>query len=322
MSARIAALAIAALVIALAVAQDVYPQTPLYHTWQYALAVAIGLAVVIAYANGARRGEDGVAGKRLLVAMAGAVVAGIAGLASGLLGPDTASVIGTPGTVTPVPALGAAAFFAPVDAESLSRGGAGVVLRRRNAPEITLAPGARRVLGESLVYLEPRPAAYVEAFDARGAHLTITQPVGTAFLSPVLLFRDHQRIGGFEVPFDTFATPAQHRVLRALYFTPEQLRQFAHGGAAVDTSKPAVIVSAADDSGKQLGISIAASGSTVTIAGIRLRATIGSYPALTIASAPVTWALVLGIVLFLAGIAWSALRPPSAAAAPAQPQGA
>ena len=54
MSARVGALAVAALVIALAAAQDVYPQTPLYHTWQYALALAIGLAVVVAYANGAR----------------------------------------------------------------------------------------------------------------------------------------------------------------------------------------------------------------------------------------------------------------------------
>jgi hypothetical protein len=320
-SARIAALAVAALVIALALAQDVYPQTPLYHTWQYALALAIGFAVVLAYANGARRGEDGVAGRRLLVAIAGALIAGLAGLASGLLGPDTASVIGTPGTVTPVPALGAAAFFAPVDASSLARGEAGVTLRRRNAPEVTLAPGARRVLGESLVELEPRPAAYVEAFDARGAHLTVTQPVGTAFLSPVLLFRDRQRIGAFDVPFDTFATPARHRVLRALYFTPEQLRGFVHAGTAVDGSRPAVILTAADDSGKQLGITLAASGSTIALAGIRVRVTLGTYPALTVASAPVTWALVAGIVLFLAGIAWSAI-PPRRAAAPAQPQGA
>ncbi|HEX3463471.1 MAG TPA: hypothetical protein VHS78_05410 [Candidatus Elarobacter sp.] len=322
MSARIAALAVAALVIALVVAQDVYPQTPLYHTWQYALALAIGLAVVLAYANGARRGQDGVAGKRLLLACAGAVVVAVAGLASGLLGPDTANVIGTPGTVTPVPALGAAAFFAPVDAGALARGDAGVTLRRRNAAEIALSPGARRILGESLVELEPRPAAYVEAFDARGAHLTITQPVGTAFLSPVLLFRDRQRIGAFDVPFDTFATPARHRVLRALYFTPEQLRQFAHGGSAVDASQPAVIVTAADDTGRQLGITIAASGRTIEIAGVRLRVTLGTYPALTIASAPVTWALIAGIVLFVAGIAWSAIRPRGAAASGAQPQGA
>ena len=94
MSGRIAALVVAALVIVLAVAQDWYPRTPLYHSWQYALALAIGLVVTLAYANGARRGADGVAGKRLLLAMAGAVVGDVAGLASGLLGPDTALICG------------------------------------------------------------------------------------------------------------------------------------------------------------------------------------------------------------------------------------
>jgi hypothetical protein len=308
-TARHAALAVAALAIALVVAQDVYPYTPLYHTWQYALALAIALAVVLAYANAVRRGEDGAAGKRLLVALAGAVLVDVAGLASGLLGPDTASVIGTPGTVLPIPALGAAAFFAPVDDAALSQGSSAVMLRRRSAREITVAPGARRVLGESLVYLEPRPAAYVDAFDERGTHLTITQPANASFLSPVLLFRERQRIGAFDVPFDTFATPARHRIVRALYFTPQQLAQFPHASAAAVAAKnaPALILTAADDAGKPLGITLAASGETVTLGGIRVRATIGAYPALAVASAPATWALIGGIVLFVAGIAWSAL---------------
>jgi hypothetical protein len=308
-SGRYAALAVAGLAIALVVAQDVYPFTPLYHTWQYALALAIALAVVLAYANAARRGEDGIAGKRLLVAMAGALIVDLAGLASGLLGPDTGSVIGTPGTVVPVPALGAAAFFAPVDDAALARGSSGVTLRRRNAGEVALAPAARRVLGESLVYLEPRPAAYVDAFDERGAHLTITQPTNASFLSPVLLFRERQRIGAFDVPFDTFAAPARHRIVRALYFTPRELAQFSHANATAPAGKnePALILTAADDAGKPLGITLAASGQSVALGGLRVRATIGTYPALAIAAAPATWALVAGIVLFLAGIVWSAI---------------
>jgi hypothetical protein len=286
-------------------AQDVYPQTPLYHTWQYALALVIALVVVIAYANGARRGEDGVAGRRLLVAAAGAAIVTVAGLASGLLGPDSASVVGTPGTVVPVPALGAAAFFGAVDADALARGGAGVTLRRRNAADVVLGPSGRRVTGESLVYLEPRPAAYAEAFDRNGAHLTVTQPTSTSFLSPVLLFRDHQRIGAFDVPFDTFAVPARHRVVRAIYFTPAQLRTFTHA-AALDASQPALIVTVSDDAGKELGITLAASGQTVELGGVRVRATLGTYPALAVAAAPPTWALAAGIALFAAGIIWSA----------------
>ncbi|HYW53229.1 MAG TPA: hypothetical protein VE826_04615 [Dongiaceae bacterium] len=305
MSSRIAALAVAAIVIALAAAQDLYPRTPLYHTWQYALALAIGLTVTLAYANGARRGNDGTAGKRLLLAMAGAVVAGLAGLASGLLGPDTATVAGTPETVVPIPALAAAAFFGSADADTIARGSAGVIVRRKTAGEIALAPSARRILGESLLYLEPQPAAYVDAYDERGAHLTVTQPTNTAFLSPVLLFRQRQRIGALDVPFDTFATPALHRVVRALYFTPRDLAQFNRANAG--SKEPALVLTAADDAGKPLGITLASSGSDVSIAGMRVRATVGTYPALAVASAPPAWALLLGVALFVLGLAWSAL---------------
>ena len=325
MSARAAALAVAGLAIGLVLAQDLYPFTPLYHTWQYALALAIAFVVVLAYANAARRGEDGVAGKRLLVALAGSAIVDVAGLASGLLGPDTASVVGTPGTVVPIPALGAAAFFAPADPGALARGASGVIVRRRNAAEIALAPGARRIVGESLVYLEPRPAAYVEAFDERGRHLTITQPANASFLSPVLLFRERQRIGAIDVPFDTFAAPARHRVVHALYFTPQQLAQVSHANAPADRTAPALILTVADDAGKPLGITLAASGQNVVLGGVRVRATLGTYPALAIAAAPAAWALVTGVVLFVAGIAWSMLRPRVGAAgtgAQSQPQGA
>ena len=319
MSARLSALLVAAIAIALVLAQVVYPPTPLYHTWQYALALTIALIVLLAYANGARHGDDGVAGKRLLIAMLGAAIVDVAGLASGLLGPDTVSVIGTPATVTPMPALGAAAFFAPADAAAIERGGAAVVLRRKNAPEIAIAGTARRALGESTLYLEQRPAAFVEAWDSLGRHLTITQPNNTSFLSPVLLFRERQRIGQLDIPFDTFATPALHRVIRALYFTPHDLAGFRHDLA--DQAHPALILTASDDAGKPLGITLAASGKDVALGGVHVRATIGQYPALAVASAPPAWALIGGIVLFALGLAWSFARPRGGGApAPAQPQ--
>jgi hypothetical protein len=305
MSSRVAAFAVALVAIALVLAQIVAPATALYHTWQYALALALALAVILAYANGARRGGDGVAGKRLALAMLGAAIVAFAGLASGLLGPDTATIVGTPGTVTPIPALGAAAAFGPADAETIARGASGVGLRRRGAAEIGLAGGARRLLGESLVYLTPRPAAYVEAADGRGAHLTVTQPTNASFLSPVLLFRDRQRIGTISVPLDTFATPSLHRVFRALYFTPAELAEFRH--AAAEVHVPALVLTASDDAGKPLGITLAPSGSEVELADARVRVTLGTYPALAIAAAPEPWALLAGLVLFVGGVAWALL---------------
>jgi hypothetical protein len=318
-SARVAALVVALLAIALVLAQDLYPRSALYHTWQYALALAIALLVVLSYANRARRGADGPVGKRLAWAMLGAAGVAAAGIGSGLLGPDSATVIGTPGTVNPIPALGAAAFFAPADGAAIERGSGGVTLRRRGAGEIALAGGARRVLGESLVYLEPRPAAYVEAYDERGAHLTVTQPTSSAFLSPVLLFRDRQRIGAVSVPLDTFATPARKRVVRALYFTPAELAQFQHVGGAAPGDRPALVVTVADDAGRPLGITLVPSGRETAVAGIRIRATLGSYPALTIAAAPPTWALGGGIALFALGLVWAGFALREGAAALGEP---
>jgi hypothetical protein len=306
-TARVAALGVAAIAIALVLAQELYPATPLYHSWQYALALAIALAVLAAYANGARRGDDGVRGRRLLLATAGAATVAVAGLASGLLGPDTAAIAGTPGTVVPIPALAAAAFFGGADAATIARGAGTVILRRRNAPEIALGSSARRILGESLLYLEPRPAAYVDVTDSRGSHLTVTQPTNASFLSPVLLFGARQRIGALEVPLDTFAVPARHRIVRALYFTPQDLAQFGHANASLDPARPALVLSAADDRGNPQGITLAASGGEVALGGLRVRVTLGTYPLLAIAAAPPTWVLIGGIALFLAGLAWSAL---------------
>jgi len=308
-TARITALATGLLAIVLVVAQDVVPQTPLYHRWQYALVLAICLVAIAAYANRARTGTDGIAGRRLVVAMIGAAIVAVAGLAAGLLGPDTAQVIGTPGTVTPIPALGAAAFFGPAGADAIAAGNAGVILRRRNANEVALTATSRNILGESVVYLEPRTAAYVDVTDDRGGHLTVTQPTNTSFLSPVLLFRDRQRIGTFDVPFDTFATPARHRVVRALAFSAQDLAQFDHSGARFDTSRPGLILSVSNDQNRPIGITLAPSSREIAFAGLRIRATIGTYPALAIASAPPSWALAAGIALFVAGAIWSALSP-------------
>lgn len=308
MTARITAVATGLLAIVLVVAQDVAPQTPLYHRWQYALVLAICLVAIAAYANRARTGADGIAGRRLVVAMAGAAIVDIAGLASGLLGPDTASIAGTPGTVTPIPALGVAAFFGAAGADTIAAGNATVILRRRNANEIALTASSRHILGESVLYLEPRIAAYVDVADERGGHLTITQPTNTSFLSPVLLFRDRQRIGTIDAPFDTFAAPARHRIIRALAFSARDLAQFDHSGARFDTSRPGLILSASDDQNRPIGITLAPSGREIAFAGLRIRATIGSYPVLAVASAPPSWALAAGIALFVAGGIWSALR--------------
>jgi hypothetical protein len=303
-SARLTALVAGFVAIALVLAQDVAPGAAFYHSWQYALALAVALALMAGYAAGAWRGHDGPVGRRLVLALAGLAVVDLAGLASGLLGPDTATIVGTPGTVAPIPVLGAAAFFAPADADALARGAGSVVLRRRGHSAIELGVGTRRLLGDSVVSLTPRPALYVEAWDARGAHLTVTQPAGTAFLSPVLQFGTRQRItDALTVPVDGFATPAQHRSFRALYFSPRDLAGFPH--RIGDPSRPAVILTVADDAGRPLGIALS-QGGRLALGGVTLRLTLGTYPALAIASAPDPVALALGLGAFVLGLIWVA----------------
>lgn len=304
MTRRAFALAAAAAAIALVLAQVAYPRSTLYHTWQYAAALGILLAVLAAYAKRALRGGDGPPGRGFALAALGAAITGLAGLASGLLGPDTAIIAGVPGTVVPVPALGAAAFFSAGGADAIAHGTGSVTLRRRGKPEIALSGAGRSLLGESLVYLEKRPVVSIDARDARGEHVTITQPSGSAFLSPVLLLRERQRIGAFSVPFDTFAVPGAHRIVRVLFFTAAELAAFRH--ASPDPAGPSVVLSASDDAGHPLGIALGATGADVRLAGLRLRVTAGTFPALAIAAAPEPWALGAGLALVAAGLLWAA----------------
>ncbi len=294
------ALLFAAIAIGLTAAQDTFPAREWYHGWQYITILAIAIVVTIVYAWRARGGSDGVVGRRLAVAMLGAAIVGVAGLLSGLCGPDTVTVVGTPGTVTPVPDLGAAAFFAPADAAAIERGSTVVTLRRRGAPAVEV--GARPLpLDLAVVVAQPRPAAYVVARDARGERLTVTQPSNPAFLSPVLLFRSTQPIRDRTFPLDTFAVPAEHRVVHALYFSPADLAAFRHTAPG----DGGVVLSAADEGGAEQGLTIAPSGQPVALAGLNLTLTMGTYPILIIASAPQPFALVGGFVLFAAAGLWA-----------------
>ena len=306
MTLRAWALGAAVAIVVLSVAQDVVPGLALYHSWQYASVLAVALAVVLRYTWLAARGRDARFGRRLVLAAAGAAAVALAGLAAGLLGPDTARIVGTPGTVVPIPALSAAAAFAAADAETIARGDGSVVLRRRSAPALAIGEHGAHPLGESILFLEGRPAAYVDARDRNGAHLTVTQPVNASFLSPVLLFERRQQIGALNLAFDTFALPGVHRVVRAFYVDARTLRALHHGsGPAQD----ALLLSMTDDAGAQVGITIAYGGRETQLGGVRIRATLGRYPALAIASVPPAWALALGIAALAAGLAWAALPP-------------
>ncbi len=306
MSSRFTALAFALLAIVLTLAQDAFPAREWYHGWEYIVVLALAIVVMASYALHARNGAGGRSGRRLAVALLGAIAVAVAGLLSGLIGPDTVTVVGTPGTVTPLPDLGAAAFFGPADPQTLARGDAGVILRRRDGEQIDV--GARPVpLGLSVLFAEPRRAAYVVARDAQGNRLTVTQPANAAFLSPVLLFRQTQDIHGRTFPLDTFAVPAAHRTVHVLYFTSADLAAFGRAADAGAANQPAAVLSIADDTGAPQGIAMAQSDRPLDAGGLHVTITLGSYPVLEVASAPQLQTMAAGLIVFVLGAAWAAM---------------
>jgi hypothetical protein len=314
MSSRTTAIVVALFAIGLTLAQDVDPGLDFYHTWQYAAALSIAVIVMAGYAWSARTGSDGPLGRFIALALTGALAVAIGGLAAGLLGPDTETVSGSPGSVTPVPDLGVAAFFGQAGPAAIARGDATIVLRRKDRTEIDVPQTGRLYLGPSIVYRGTRPAAFIEARDLHGNHLTVTQPQSATFLSPVLLFPNTQPIGAKTYPLDTFATPALHRIARVLYFDADESKQFNHLG----THEPSLVISLSDDAGNSVGLNILRSGHETTLDRMRIDATLGTYPDVIVAAAPYPAVLIIGCVVFagglLAGIARRARFTPAPAA--------
>lgn len=305
MTSRQTALVVAVAAIGLTLAQDVRPGLDFYHTWQYAAAMTIAIILIVAYAWGARSGSDGPAGQWTALGLCGALAVAVGGLLSGLIGPDTITVGGSPGTVTPVPDLGAAAFFGSADPQTIARGDATVSLRRKGSDPLSIPADGKVFWGTSIAYLNSRPAAYIVARDASGNRLTITQPTNPTFLSPVLLFPQSQPLKDKSYPLDTFATPGVHRIVRALFFSADDAQAFNHLGSR----QPALVLSVNDDTGKSVGLTIAPSGRDVAIGDLHITATLGTFPQLVVASAPHPALLVIGLLVFIGGAGTAFIRP-------------
>lgn len=224
----------------------------------------------------------------LILVTSGAALVGVAGIASGLLAPDTETIVGAPGASVRVDELGRSLDFPLIE-------------------NGTAAFRFPRVTGGFLLRPVPRSVAEVQAFDARGAHLTITQPSGSAFLSPVLLMQTHQTIAGMDLPYDSFAVPAARRMVKAVLFSAQQAAQL-HGVSG--TPGPAILFDVEDESERSLpnGIAFARDGQTVQVAGLRLQAKVLQYPAVEIVAIPNVIVVGFGLLLIAAGVVLATRR--------------
>ncbi len=295
----IALLVPALLALAAVVLEIVIPGRSVYHAGWYNVLL---LAFALATANAARKRFRQAASMRMRLAIValvlGAVATATAGAASGLLGPDNQTIVGAPGQRVRVEGLGVLSF--PFSAAQSSSGAPVELDRPRRAP---LELGSRaRYAGGFILRGVPRDVAYVEARDERGNRLTVTQPEGSTFLSPVLLMQHRQRIVGMDLPFDSFNVPAARRVVKAVLFTPAQAAMLAHGEGPIDES--AVLFAVDDESERPLphAIALSVGGRTVRAGGLLLKGAAASYPAVEVVSSPNAIVAAAGVLLIAGAI--------------------
>lgn len=249
------------------------PGRDLYHAGWFNVALTALVVIVLA---GLR--------KRNVAIALGAAVVGFATIANGLFAPDTHTVVGAPGQRVRVDDLGGSLAF-----------------------PLTQGTGSQEkiaFLGPPLTTFVLRPVdrsvVYVEARDPRGNRLTVTQPTGVAFLSPVLLMQQQQQIAGLQLPFDSFAVPAAHRIVKAVLFTPQQAAML-RGMAGLATS--AVLFAVDDDTDRPLphAIALCPDGQAIAVGGLSLRAEVLQYPAVDVVAVPSLVAVGLGTLFVLGG---------------------
>ncbi|HVN69114.1 MAG TPA: hypothetical protein VMU38_05655 [Candidatus Binatia bacterium] len=285
----------AILAIVAVVVEIVLPGQPVYHAGWYNVALCALLVVAVAAGRRAvKRTRHARARVATIAIVAGAVVAGFAGIVHGLFAPDDQMAIGAPGARIRVEGLGVFAFpYAQAGTQTTT------VSLERSAGSVAIGE-RRRDVGNFILRTFQRDVAFVEARDARGSRLTITQPTGTVFLSPVLMMVHRQTIAGINLPYDSFNVPAARRVVKAVLFNAAQSAML-RGGAI---GEPAVLFAVDDENERPLAhaIGLSAGGNAVIAGGLSLRATVASYPGVEILAAPNLFATAIGALLVGGGL--------------------
>jgi hypothetical protein len=252
--------------------------------------VVLAALVVIAIASRPKRHASSWA------VLLGCAIAGAAAISYGLFAPDDRTVNGAPGQRIVVEGLGTLVFPVADAGASMPP----VALARSRGRLQMFGPGALNT-GYATLRETPRTVVAVEAFDARANHLTITQPQGVVFLSPVLMMQHEQTISGVRLPFDSFNVPAAQRIVKTIMFSPAEAAVMLHG---VEPGQGAVLFAVDNENDMPLphGIVLGPDGQTVRAGGLMLRAALQSYPAVAVTFTPNLVAVCAGALLFAGGV--------------------
>ena len=287
-------LALCIAIFAAALAEFAYPDAAFIHaTWWILTIVAAALLGSINIVRALRSVPTRRRTTAALLMLAATLVVGAAAFSNSLFAPDPRTIVAVPGAQVVLPELGATLVF-----PDLERRGAHVYLERGTSrTPVSCRHGLYS--GATLLRCQERTVVAVSADTLAGAHLTITQPTGSTFLSPVLLMQHTQEIAGFNLPFDSFALPAVHRNVKVVLFTAAQAA-LLRGGSPHRT----VLFAVDDTLGRTLAhsLGLAANGLRTRVADLSLQPRIHRYPAIVVLAVPSLPVVGVGMLLALAAL--------------------
>jgi hypothetical protein len=272
------------------------------HTEKYAVVTLIFLALLVRLVvMRLRRGAASDAPREETIAEAGVALALCAALLCCLLAPEPRLFRGTPAQSLDLGGEGLQALFptgvVALDAPEAMR----VSLIAASDRRLTMEGQRPLLLRDRILSAEPHVIATVEARGMGGDRLTVTQPLGTAFLSPMLTFPTTTEVLGLPLPSDFFTIPSLGRTVRAFLVTSELMRD--PRVARVSGGRAGVLWAVEDASGRVLahGIGFAADGSPLKLAGVVLTPHLGLFPALRVASVPEPMPMIIGVTAYVMG---------------------
>jgi hypothetical protein len=293
----IARLAVVLALLASVLAQYVFPDVPVYQYGWYSVIIAALFVIALLQSRIKKASNEPLDAVAMIFIRIGMGLVALAGIANGLLAPAPATSIASPGTALPIAALHGTVDF-PLVSNADGAGAQPVLLQ--GGKNIPLCIGRARIIGSFEVWCLPREVLTVQAFDTNGAHLTITQPAGAAFLSPVLLLAERQSIANMLLPYDTFAIPAAHRIVNVVFFDARHAATLRN----TNLGQSALLFAVDDETGRPLSHSIrlATSGERIPIGGVQLSGTAFMYPALRVVPVPMPFLVLAGIVAIVLGM--------------------
>ncbi|HZV80044.1 MAG TPA: hypothetical protein VFF60_10595 [Candidatus Binatus sp.] len=294
MRAGMTTLIIAIIAAAAAVVFENKPFEAVFHQWGFTVAAAIaGLVLLVSAASTMRAsGEERFAA---LAGIGGALLCASMVVAAFTVGPPHA-LAGSPGQITPLRSGSAIAIrFPPAQVpggDALAAPETVELLRGSRPPE-TMHVGETRRFGQFVLRVTSGPIALVRATAPDGRPVTVTQPQGTTFVSPYLLFPFVH--GGEQLDF--FAVPPLHRTVNVAYYP-----SYHDEAKGIDIPTPFVLVQIAEENGAELFRGATISGRPIRQGGVVLTFTLGTYPDVLVASAPAQLTLAIGLTMIAAGL--------------------